>query len=103
MIIIQFNFSKEFFYQLRGDLKLKVIQNNEVNTVIINEGYCYVLEGEIPHKPVREENTIGIVIESAKRCGEKGKGTFKNDSFLNSGIKIRYCGSAQNAKIFYIK
>lgn len=63
---------KEFFYQIKGDLELKVVKNTTVEIVKINEGSCYVLDKEIPHQPVRKTNSIGIVIESARRENEKG-------------------------------
>ena len=48
------------------------MQSFEIKTVEINEGGCDTLEKEITHCPIREYNSIGLVIESARREYEKG-------------------------------
>lgn len=44
----------------------------KIETIEINEGYCFILPAGIPHKPIRAKNSIGIVIESTRRDGFKG-------------------------------
>lgn len=42
---------QEFFYQLKGDMCLKVIENNKFKDVPIKEGEAFVLPGQTSHSP----------------------------------------------------
>lgn len=74
--------SQEFFYQIKGQLKLVIFRDSKFETVEIREGCCYLLSGGIPHKPIREENTVGIVIESSRRDCENGTFSYLVIRFL---------------------
>ena len=59
-----YNETPEFFYQLEGDMVLKIIDDKgEMVDVEINEGDIYLLPGKVPHSPQRKVNTVGLVIE----------------------------------------
>ena len=59
-----YNETPEFFYQLEGDMILKIIdEKGKQIDVEINEGDIYLLPGKVPHSPQRKENTVGLVIE----------------------------------------
>ena len=59
-----YNETPEFFYQLEGDMVLKIIdEKGKQIDVEINEGDIYLLPGKVPHSPQRKENTVGLVIE----------------------------------------
>ena len=59
-----YNETPEFFYQLEGDMILKIIDDKGIMIdVEINEGDIYLLPAKVPHSPQRKENTIGLVIE----------------------------------------
>ncbi|KAL9651182.1 hypothetical protein ABK040_008254 [Willaertia magna] len=58
-----YNETEEFFYQMKGDMILKVIENGEFKDIKIKEGEMFVLPGKVSHSPQRFENTIGLVIE----------------------------------------
>jgi len=62
------NHTPEFFYQVEGDIVLKVIENGEQKDINIREGEVFYLPASIPHSPQRKANTIGMVIEQ-KRPG----------------------------------
>lgn len=55
--------NEEFFYQLEGDMCLKVVDDDEFKDIIIKEGEIYLLPPLVPHSPQRFENTVGLVVE----------------------------------------
>ena len=66
-----YDMGEEFFYQLEGDMVLKVMQDGESTDIPIKEGEIFLLPPEVPHSPQRFENTVGLVIERQRRPGEK--------------------------------
>ncbi|XP_042319165.1 3-hydroxyanthranilate 3,4-dioxygenase isoform X1 [Sceloporus undulatus] len=54
---------EELFYQLEGDMCLKIIENGKHKDIQIKEGEMFLLPARIPHSPQRYENTVGLVIE----------------------------------------
>jgi len=42
---------------------LKTVQDNEFKDIYINEGELFLLPANVPHNPVRFENTVGVVLE----------------------------------------
>jgi len=61
---------EEFFYQLEGDMNLRIIENGIPRDVPINEGDIFLLPPKVPHSPQRLKNTVGLVIERKRRSGE---------------------------------
>lgn len=66
-----YDVGEEFFYQLEGDMVLKVMQDGEPTDIPIKEGEIFLLPPEVPHSPQRFENTVGLVIERKRGPGEK--------------------------------
>ena len=59
-----YNETPEFFYQVEGDMVLKIIDDKgNMIDVEINEGDIYLLPAKVPHSPQRKANTVGLVIE----------------------------------------
>ncbi|EGD74082.1 3-hydroxyanthranilate 3,4-dioxygenase [Salpingoeca rosetta] len=54
---------EELFFQLKGDMVLKIMEQGKPKDVKIKEGEIFVLPGRIPHSPQRFEDTVGLVIE----------------------------------------
>jgi len=61
---------EEFFYQLEGDMNLRIMENGIPRDVPINEGDIFLLPPKVPHSPQRLKNTVGLVIERKRRSGE---------------------------------
>jgi 3-hydroxyanthranilate 3,4-dioxygenase len=65
------NTGEEFFYQLEGDMILRVINDEgQFEDVHIREGDIYLLPAGVPHSPQRFENTVGLVVEKRRRDEE---------------------------------
>lgn len=50
----------KFFYQLKGDMCLKVIECGRKKSIHIRQGEAFLLPARIPHSPQRKANTIGM-------------------------------------------
>jgi len=66
-----YNESEELFYQLEGNVEVKIQENGEACTIAINEGDIFLLPPKIPHSPIRGANTIGLVIERRRKNDEQ--------------------------------
>ncbi len=55
--------SEEFFYQLEGDMTLRIVEDGKQRDVPIREGEILLLPSKVPHSPQRPAGTIGLVIE----------------------------------------
>jgi 3-hydroxyanthranilate 3,4-dioxygenase len=69
-----FEDGEELFYQLEGDITLKIInEDGSPEDIHIREGEMFLLPPHIPHSPQRPANTIGLVIERYRKEGEMDK------------------------------
>jgi 3-hydroxyanthranilate 3,4-dioxygenase len=62
--------SEEFFYQLEGDMILKVIEDGIIRDINIKENEIFLLPPKVPHSPQRFKNTVGLVIERKRKQNE---------------------------------
>jgi 3-hydroxyanthranilate 3,4-dioxygenase len=65
------NPTEELFYQIEGDITLKVIENGEKRDIPIKQGDLFLLPPFIPHSPQRPANTIGMVVERQRPEGKE--------------------------------
>ena len=81
---------EELFYQLEGDIQVKIInEEGKPETIDIREGEMFLLPPRIPHSPQRPAGTVGLVLERVRREGEIDKLMWFCD---NCGEKLHEAG-----------
>lgn len=71
-----YNESEELYYQVEGNIVLKIIDNGVPRDIAINEGDMFLLPPQTPHSPQRGPNTVGLVIEKVREEEENEKDAF---------------------------
>ena len=62
--------SEEFFYQLKGDVKVRIHEGDRIVDYLVREGETFFIPPNVPHAPVRPPNTLGMVVERRRPAGE---------------------------------
>lgn len=65
-----YNEGEEFFFQLEGDVVIKIIDAGVPRDIPIKEGEIFLLPPRVPHSPQRGPNTVGLVIERKRETKE---------------------------------
>jgi 3-hydroxyanthranilate 3,4-dioxygenase len=65
-----FNETEELYYQLEGDITVRIQEDGKAVDIPIKEGEMFLLPGKTPHSPSRPAGTMGLVIE-LKRSGDQ--------------------------------
>jgi 3-hydroxyanthranilate 3,4-dioxygenase len=60
------NPGEELFFQVEGDIVLRIIDDGKPREIPIRQGEIFVLPPQTPHSPQRPANTVGLVIEHAR-------------------------------------
>jgi 3-hydroxyanthranilate 3,4-dioxygenase len=63
--------AEEFFHQLEGDMVLRVYEGGAIRELPIRAGEILLLPAHVPHSPQRPAHSVGLVIERARRPGER--------------------------------
>jgi 3-hydroxyanthranilate 3,4-dioxygenase len=66
-----YNETEELYFQLEGDINVKIQEDGKPVDIPIKEGDMFLLPGGVPHSPIRPANTIGLVIESKRATTEE--------------------------------
>src|ERR1700722_1199531 len=61
---------EEFFYQLEGEMLLRVVEHGHLVDLPIRAGEILLLPPQVPHSPQRYADSVGLVIERQRRPGE---------------------------------
>ncbi len=62
--------AEEFFYQLEGEMVLRVVEAGRQRDIPLHAGDILLLPPNVPHSPQRSANSVGLVIERRRRPGE---------------------------------
>jgi 3-hydroxyanthranilate 3,4-dioxygenase len=57
---------EEFFFQLRGDMVLRVMEGGRPRDLPIREGEILLLPGHVRHSPQRAQSSVGLVVEKIR-------------------------------------
>jgi len=78
-----YNETEELFYQLEGDIVVKIQENGKAVDIPIKAGEMFLLPAKVPHSPIRSANSIGLVIE------------LKREEPVNDGL-LWYCDNCNH-------
>ncbi len=62
--------AEEFFYQLEGEMTLRLMVDGLPRDVPIRAGEIFLLPALVPHSPQRAANSVGLVVERRRRPDE---------------------------------
>lgn len=60
----------EWFYQLEGEMVLRIQEDGKVRDIPIKAGEIFLLPPRVPHSPQRMPDSIGLVIERRRQADE---------------------------------
>ncbi len=71
-----YNETEELFYQLEGDINVRIQEGGKAVDIPIKEGEMFLLPAKVPHSPMRGPNTVGLVIERIRKGTDMNDGLF---------------------------
>jgi 3-hydroxyanthranilate 3,4-dioxygenase len=66
-----YNETEELYYQLEGNITVKIQEDGKAVSLPINEGDMFLLPAKVPHSPIRPANSIALVIECKRNQSEE--------------------------------
>jgi len=66
-----YNETEELFYQLEGNIVVRIQDEGKPVDIPINEGEMFLLPAKVPHSPIRAEKSIGLVVELKRTSQER--------------------------------
>ena len=61
--------SEEYFYQLKGDIKVRIREGDQIVDHLVREGETFFIPPNVPHAPVRPPGEHEHVIFYCDNCG----------------------------------
>lgn len=78
-----YNETEELFYQVEGDIVVRIQEDGQAVDIPIREGEMFLLPAKTPHSPIRSEGSIGLVVE------------LKRSADMQDGL-LWYCDNCNN-------
>lgn len=66
-----YNEGEELFYQLEGDIIVRIQEGGKPRDISIKAGDMFLLPSKVPHSPQRPAGSVGLVIERYRKPEEK--------------------------------
>lgn len=66
-----YNETEELFFQLEGDINVRIQEDGKAVDIPIKEGDMFLLPAKVPHSPMRSEGSVGLVIERVREPEHK--------------------------------
>ena len=63
--------SEEYFYQLKGDIKVRIREGERIVDHLVREGETFFIPANVIHAPVRPPDTLGVVVERRRPAGRE--------------------------------
>jgi len=63
-----YNDTEELFYQIEGNITVKIQENGQAKEVHLGPGDMFLLPPNVPHSPARTDGSIGLVIERVRKA-----------------------------------
>lgn len=62
-----YNETEELFYQLEGEILVKIQEDGAAVDISIKAGEMFLLPAKVPHSPIRTAGSVGLVIERKRQ------------------------------------
>lgn len=62
-----YNETEELFYQLEGNITVRIQENGQPVDMKLGPGDMFLLPPKVPHSPMREAGSIGLVVERIRQ------------------------------------
>ncbi len=66
-----YNETEELFFQLEGDITVKIQEEGKAVEIPIRAGEMYLHPPKVPHSPIRPAGSVGLVIERVREPEHK--------------------------------
>lgn len=67
-----YNETEELFYQLEGDINVRIQEDGKAVDIPIKAGEMFLLPAKVPHSPMRSEGSVGLVVELKREDTKDG-------------------------------
>lgn len=84
------NTSPEFFYQLVGDMRCRVIEDGSFKDITVGEGEMFLLPANVPHLNQRDRGSLGIVVHQTRQPDAMDSIVWYCESCCNQLYRVDY-------------
>ena len=86
-----YNESEEWFFQVEGDINVRIQEDGKAVDIPIKEGEMFLLPAKVPHSPMRSVGSVGLVIEKVRKETNDMDGLLWFCDNCNNKLHETYC------------